>query len=127
MYWKGRGRGASLRGPLGGKRTGDQTGEEGLAGKVGVVLLEVLLAGSDELDGSELEAAVLEAGDDGANEATLGNGVSILLVHCTVKLTHCSRDRAQLQGGRSGERTWTPSGLIAMKLFPTVSYTAFQC
>jgi hypothetical protein len=35
------------------------------------VLLEVLLGGSDELDGCELEAAVLEAGDDGADEATL--------------------------------------------------------
>ena len=23
-------------------------------------------------------------------------------------------------------RTWTPSGLIAMKLFPTVSYSALQ-
>ena len=53
-------------------RTGDQTGEEGLASEISVVLLEVLLAGSAELDGSELEAAVLEAGDDGANEATLG-------------------------------------------------------
>jgi hypothetical protein len=53
-------------------RTGDQTGEEGLASEISVVLLEVLLAGSDELDSSELEAAVLEAGDDGANEATLG-------------------------------------------------------
>ena len=53
-------------------RTGDQTGEEGLASEISVVLLEVLLAGSAELDGSELEAAVLEAGDDGTNEATLG-------------------------------------------------------
>jgi hypothetical protein len=35
------------------------------------VLLEVLLAGLDELDGSELEAAALEALDDGTNEATL--------------------------------------------------------
>jgi hypothetical protein len=53
-------------------RTGDQTGEEGLASEIGVVLLEVLLSGSAELDSSELEAAVLEAGDDGTNEATLG-------------------------------------------------------
>lgn len=36
------------------------------------MLLEVLLAGSAELDSSKLEAAVLEAGDDGTNEATLG-------------------------------------------------------
>ena len=35
------------------------------------MLLEVLLGGSDELDGCELEAAVLEAGDDGADEAAL--------------------------------------------------------
>jgi hypothetical protein len=35
------------------------------------VLLEVLLGGSDHLDTSELEAAVLEAGDDGTDEATL--------------------------------------------------------
>jgi hypothetical protein len=35
------------------------------------VLLEVLLGGGDELDGRKLEAAVLEARDDGANEATL--------------------------------------------------------
>ncbi len=35
------------------------------------MLLEVLLGGSDELDGRELEAAVLEAGDDGTDEAAL--------------------------------------------------------
>ena len=39
------------------------------------MLLEVLLGGGDELDGGELEAAVLEAGDDGADQAALG-GVS---------------------------------------------------
>ena len=49
----------------------DQTGEEGLALEVGIVVLEVLLAGSDELDGNELEATVLEARNDGANQATL--------------------------------------------------------
>jgi hypothetical protein len=37
------------------------------------VLLEMLLGGSDELDGGELEAAVLEARDDGTNEAALGS------------------------------------------------------
>ena len=58
-------------GHCGVRRTGDESGEEGLAGKVGVVLLEVLLSGSDELDGGELEAAVLEAGDDGADQSTL--------------------------------------------------------
>jgi hypothetical protein len=50
---------------------GNETGEEGLAGEVGVVGLEVLLGGGDELDGRELEAAVLEALDDGANQAAL--------------------------------------------------------
>ena len=35
------------------------------------MLLEVLLGGGEELDGGELEAAVLEAGDDGSDEATL--------------------------------------------------------
>jgi hypothetical protein len=35
------------------------------------VLLEVLLAGGGQLDGNKLEAAVLEAGDDGADQATL--------------------------------------------------------
>jgi hypothetical protein len=39
------------------------------------VLLEVLLGGGDELDGCELEAAVLEARDDGADETAL-EGVS---------------------------------------------------
>ena len=53
------------------KLTGDETLEEGLAGEVGVVLLKVLLAGAAELHGNELEATVLEARDDGANESTL--------------------------------------------------------
>lgn len=35
------------------------------------MLLEVGLAGAGELHGNELEAAVLEARDDVANEATL--------------------------------------------------------
>jgi hypothetical protein len=35
------------------------------------VLLEVLLAGASELDGDKLEATVLEALDDGADEAAL--------------------------------------------------------
>lgn len=35
------------------------------------MLLEVLLGGGDHLDTGKLEAAVLEAGDDGTNEATL--------------------------------------------------------
>jgi hypothetical protein len=35
------------------------------------VLLEVLLARANELDGGELEPAVLEALDDGADESAL--------------------------------------------------------
>lgn len=50
---------------------GDKTGEEWLVGEVRVVLLEVLLAGGHELDGDELVATLLEASDDGTNEATL--------------------------------------------------------
>jgi hypothetical protein len=50
---------------------GNETGEERLAGEVGVVGLEVLLGGGDQLDGRELEAAVLEALDDGADQAAL--------------------------------------------------------
>jgi hypothetical protein len=50
---------------------GNETGEERLAGEVGVVGLEVLLGGGDELDGSKLEAALLEALDDGADQAAL--------------------------------------------------------
>lgn len=34
-------------------------------------LLEVLRSGMDELHGGELEATLLEAGDDGANETAL--------------------------------------------------------
>ena len=38
--------------------------------------LEVLLGGGDQLDGGQLEAALLEALDDGADEAALfGRGV----------------------------------------------------
>jgi hypothetical protein len=49
----------------------DEASEEGLGAEISIVLLEVLLAGADELEGNKLEAAVLEAGDDGANESTL--------------------------------------------------------
>jgi hypothetical protein len=62
------------------------------------VLLQVLLAGADHLDGHELVAALLEAGDDVADEAAL-DVVSVL---------------PSWAGGFS--LTWTPSGLTAMKL-----------
>jgi hypothetical protein len=51
--------------------TGNKTLEERLGGEISVVSLEVLLAGGGELHGNELEATVLEARDDGANESTL--------------------------------------------------------
>jgi hypothetical protein len=54
-----------------GCHTLNQAGEEGLASKVGVVLLEVLLAGSGHLDANKLESTLLEAGDDGTDQATL--------------------------------------------------------
>lgn len=77
-------------------RTGHKALEERLVAQVGVVLLEVLLGRSHELDGDELEAerlsaltaqsvgldrvavpTLLETADDLANEATLReNGVS---------------------------------------------------
>jgi len=50
---------------------GDETGEERLGAQILVVLLEVLLGGGDELETNELEATVLEAGDDCANQAAL--------------------------------------------------------
>lgn len=43
---------------------GDETGVEGPLGKVDVVLLGELLGGDETLDGDELVAALLEAGDD---------------------------------------------------------------
>ena len=46
---------------------GDEAGEEGLAGEVGVVLLEVLLGGGGELGSEELVAALLEASDNLTN------------------------------------------------------------
>ena len=41
------------------------------------MLLKVLLAGGDKLDGDELEATVLEARDDGTNEATLRMSIAV--------------------------------------------------
>ena len=49
------------------------------------MLLEVLLAGAGELDGGELEAAVLETLDDGADKSTL---YSVLALHLLLKKTH---------------------------------------
>jgi hypothetical protein len=52
-------------------RTGDETLEEGLVLQILVVLLEVLLGWSDELDGSELVASLFKSADDLADETTL--------------------------------------------------------
>ena len=49
----------------------DESGEELLAGEVGVVLLEVLLGGGAQLHGEQLETLGLEAGDDVADDAPL--------------------------------------------------------
>jgi len=38
------------------EHTSNESGEEGLGGEILVVLLEVLLSGSDELDSGKLEA-----------------------------------------------------------------------
>jgi len=46
---------------------GDEAGEEGFGGKVGVMLFEVGFAGRGELGGEELVAALLETGDNLAN------------------------------------------------------------
>lgn len=66
------------------------------------MLLEMLLRRSDELDGDELETAVLKARDDGTNEAAL---------------VECQRLEVRWSlSVQAGNLTWTPSGLIAMKL-----------
>jgi len=49
----------------------DKSREEGLGGEILVVLLKVLLAGSHQLDGGELVAALLESRDNRSNESTL--------------------------------------------------------
>jgi len=50
---------------------GNKTLEERLLAEVGVVVLKVLLGGSDKLDCDQLEASLLEAADDLTNESTL--------------------------------------------------------
>lgn len=62
--------------PNGGKNgarahVGKETGEETLGLEVLVVLAEEGLGGLGKLDGDKLEAALLKAGEDGGNEATL--------------------------------------------------------
>jgi hypothetical protein len=100
------------------EHVGDETLEEGLGGEILVVLLEVLLAGGGELHGNELEAAVLEARDDGANESTL----ILWLVYC-FQLSCRFIFRDGIGFGGYYIHTWTPSGLMAMKLEQFVSLT----
>lgn len=88
------------------------------------MLLEVGLARLGQLDGNELEAAVpsviwvemgkgasfdiptvLEAADDGADETALWSKVST-----------CLFNRVSNRALRVPLHTWTPSGLMAMKL-----------
>jgi hypothetical protein len=64
-------RGLEGLGRKGRERTGDETWEEWLLGQIGVVLLEVLLCCDKGLDCYELEATLLEASDDIADESTL--------------------------------------------------------
>jgi hypothetical protein len=78
----------------------DETGEEGLFLEVGVVLLEVSLAGRDELHGGELEAAALEARDDLTDETCVRAKVFSLLGLGAVE---------RVEMGCSPR--WTPSGL----------------
>lgn len=60
---------------------GEETGEETLGLEVLVVLTEESLGGLGELDGNKLEAALLEAGEDGGNEAALD---SVRLVEVSI-------------------------------------------
>lgn len=71
------------------------------------MLLEVLLGGGDDLDGGELVALLFEAGDDVADEATL---IDMSVFQISSHVGH----RNKIWVG--GVRTWTPSGLMAMKL-----------
>lgn len=97
---------------------GDQPREEGLLREVGIVLLKVLLGGGGELDGGKLEAAGLEAGDDGADEATLGNCQHVAWKRMMEGTIEGEREDQRAKGRwNEGCRTWTPSGLIAMKLY----------
>lgn len=111
--------------------TGKEAREEGLVSELGVVLLEELPGGRDQLHGNEFEAidtlsadyclhggdclhlpTLLKAGDDGSNQAALATG-SARSVRIVEPRDHCRFDN-RLRRGKG--HTWTPSGLIAMKL-----------
>lgn len=103
----------------------DETREEGLVLEVLVVLLEVLLAGGDELQGNELVAAC----DVCQQMARAGESFKL-----GVEFTYPRFSKREMMGPTRPRytdyqyqtwstscavlaRTWTPSGLIAMKLF----------
>jgi hypothetical protein len=84
------------------------------------VVLEMLFGGSDNLDGDEFVATLLKAGDDVTNETTL---ISASVSHIYSGRGICSG--CEISGVDVGlfwwdevveKRTWTPSGLTAMKL-----------
>jgi hypothetical protein len=77
-------------------RTGNETREEGLAAQVLIMLLEVLLGGGDELDADELEATVLEARDNWADESTLCLVSSFLSIEA-VKRARISISTSRIQ------------------------------
>jgi hypothetical protein len=96
----------------GGRRTADETGEERLVLQILIMLLEVGLSGGDELEGDKLVAALLKAGDDVADKATLVRSAS------QQGKKKGKNELVRLFGSLLVEvfLTWTPSGLIAMKL-----------
>ena len=64
----------------------DETGEEGLGGKISIVLLEVFLGRSHHLERNELESFLLKTLDDGADKAAhdavgLDHDVSLFTSH----------------------------------------------
>lgn len=91
-----------------------QPAEERLGGQVGVVLLGQVGGDVDDLEGTQLEAALLKAGDDLAHQATLRSSrtcVQVGVRRWTVlgRLLVVRRP-PEPQVHPSQERTWTPSG-----------------
>ena len=97
--------------------------EEGLGGEVRVVLLGQRALHVDDLEAAQLEAALLEAGNDLADESALRGLARGWRGTKDMLESECSAD------GREGDavsvgrrrrmgipfhRTWTPSGLIMM-------------
>jgi len=89
----------------------DETREESLAGEVSVMLLHVGLSWGAELHGDELEALLLEALEDGANESSLD----------TVRLDH--DEGSLLLGGSVDHCVCFVKNLILRPLVPTITQT----